>query len=300
MRRHGARAALGLLLAALAAWGAETVAHPYRGVAYIERTETAPRSERMHIVLVDLRAPGIRFKLSPPGGARECVRQSTLDFLKQEHAQVAINAHYFLPFPSPDTDAFVVGLAASEGKVYSGFETPEQSYALVKDAPALNIDPENRVAIVHRDPAFADGMHVREKVTLWNALAGSAEIVTDGAATIPRYGVELTAGGPRNYSAENSWYERVTARTAIGVTRDGNTLVLFTVDARGGSAGMKVSEVAEMLIRDYGVWEALNLDGGGSTTMAIGDRIVNTSSDNPHGRRVASSLAVFAEPAATR
>lgn len=289
------RVVAALLLAALT-WGAETVSHPYRGVTYIERSETLPRNVIAHVVLLDLRSEGLRFKLTSPGGSRECVRQTTLEFLKQEHAQIAINAHFFVPFPSPDADAFLVGLAASEGKVYSGFESPEQSYALVKDAPALNIGRDNRVAIVHRDPAIADGLHVRENVALWNVVSGSAQIVTGGIATIPQYGAELTDGGPNKYSAEKSWYDQINARTAIGITRDGNTLVLFTVDVRGGSAGMKVGEVAEMLIRDYGVYEALNLDGGGSTTMALGDRIVNVSSDNPNGRRVATSLAVFADP----
>jgi len=48
------------------------------------------------------------------------------------------------------------------------------------------------------------------------------------------------------------------------------------------------------------VWNALNLDGGGSTTMAWTDpatgsaSVMNTSSDNPDGRSVATSLAVFA------
>jgi exopolysaccharide biosynthesis protein len=54
------------------------------------------------------------------------------------------------------------------------------------------------------------------------------------------------------------------------------------------------------LVREYGVWNALNLDGGGSTTMALEDpathraSVVNASSDNPAGRSVGSSLAVFA------
>jgi exopolysaccharide biosynthesis protein len=52
--------------------------------------------------------------------------------------------------------------------------------------------------------------------------------------------------------------------------------------------------VADVLIQDYGVGQALNLDGGGSTTLAIDGRIVNVSSDNPGGRKVGSSLAVFA------
>jgi exopolysaccharide biosynthesis protein len=57
---------------------------------------------------------------------------------------------------------------------------------------------------------------------------------------------------------------------------------------------MTVGEVADVLIRDYGVYQALNLDGGGSTTLAIDGVLVNASSDNAKGRSVGSSLAVFA------
>ena len=53
----------------------------------------------MHIVQIDLSAPGLRFKLSPPSGGREVVRQTTLDYLAQEGAQVAINAHYLSAVP---------------------------------------------------------------------------------------------------------------------------------------------------------------------------------------------------------
>ena len=41
-----------------------------------------------------------------------------------------------------------------------------------------------------------------------------------------------------------------------------------------------------------GVWDALNLDGGGSTTMAIGGRYVNRPSDATGERPVANALAV--------
>ena len=42
--------------------------------------------------------------------------------------------------------------------------------------------------------------------------------------------------------------------------------------------------------------DALNLDGGGSTALAIGDGLVNTSSDNSNGRAIGSNLAIFAQP----
>jgi hypothetical protein len=263
----------------------------------------------MHLVQIDLAAPGIRFKLSPHAGPREVVRQTTLDFLNTEHAQVAINAHYFWPWPSTDPESSVLGIGASDGDVYSAFEIPEQSYALLPHAPGINVDATNHASVVHFDPTFADGKHIREPATLWTTLAGSAQIVTDGAVTIPLYADgdhpedRLAPGGPNNaYSNANSWYDAINARTSIGLSRDSRTVTLFTVDIRGGSQGMRVREVAETLVRDYGVWSALNLDGGGSTSMAMEDPVthaaslINASSDNPAGRAVGSSLAVFARP----
>jgi hypothetical protein len=307
MRR---RTPLAVLLIALVSWPLERLdgwqsAQPFVGVTYFDKADAQPRRLRMHVAQIDLGAPGIRFKVSPPGGDREVIRQSTLDFLTQERAQIAINGHFFLPFPSNDKTAWVIGLGASEGRVFSGFEIPEQTYALVAFAPALNIDRDNHATIVTYDPAFPDGTRVREKVTLWNVVAGSSQIVTRGTATVPQYrddnhfDGELDPGGPNNYSNAKAWGDVATARTAIGLSQDRRTLTLFTVDVRGGSEGMTLSEVAAVLMRDFGVFDALNLDGGGSTTMAMantsgGAVIVNNSSDNPQGRVVATSLAVFA------
>ena len=282
------------------------VSQPYAGVTYIDRWLDAPRRIHLHIAQIDLATPGLRFKVSPPAGDREAMRQSTLAFATLERAQVAINGHFFLPFPSTERTAWVIGLAASEGRVYSAFESPAQRYALVANAPALNIDRENRASLVHWDPAQPDGRRVLEPVTLWNVVAGSAQIVTDGVVTVPQYRdaahpvALLEPGGPNDYSNAVAWSEVATARTAIGLSRDRRTLTLFTADVRGGSEGMRLDEVGRVLSDQYGVWDALNLDGGGSTSMVLADpmtgeaALVNTSSDNPAGREVATSLAVFA------
>ena len=307
MKRLAVLAAALFTVAQLSATPATSwqTAQPFVGVTYSERVETQPRALRMHVAQIDLEAPGIRFKVSPPAGDREVMRQSTLDYLKQERAQVAINAHYFLPFPSADRTAWVIGLGVSEGRVFSAFESPEQSYALVAYGPAINIDRDNHASIVHHDARLADNQHVREQVALWNVVTGSSQIVTGGRATVPTYrddnhfDGELDPGGPNNYSNSKAWADARTARTAIGLSGDRRTLTLFTVDVRGGSEGMSLSEVAAVLIRDFGVADALNLDGGGSTTMAMEGAdgvpsIINVSSDNQAGRVVATSLAVFA------
>jgi len=343
--------ALGLVLWGATGVEAQTVVTPlFPGITHIKRTEQYPpfqcpgcpaptpnpRLARMNILLVDLTSPGVHFKLTPPGenlptvapGSTtpnwpvvpfEVVRQRTLDFLNTSHAQAAINVHFFAPFPVPGGStqgayAYVIGLAASRGKVYSGFESPIQSYAIVANSPGLNIDRSNNASIVHRDPDSADGMDVLEDVELSNALAGSGQILTNGVKTIPEYTDAthpdefLTPGPvpplgplPLTYTrAGRHWYDLSNARTAIGVTEDGRTLVLFTVDGTNGGHGMRVGEVADLLKNDYGVWNALNLDGGGSTTMAVEDpvthvrKLVNVPAENPP-RLEASNIAVYSD-----
>src|ERR1051326_354516 len=282
--------------------------YPYQGITYITRTEVSPRSLSIHIIVVDLTAPCVGFMLTPPGGTRETIKQKTLDFLNQQGAQVAINAHFFLPLISNETNANVIGFAASQGVVYSPFEPQpigtdyvDQSYAILPYAPALNIDPSNRASIVHLDPSFPDNKHLLEPVTIWNAVAGSAQIITQGVKSIPTY-----SGSPgglnaiNNYSDTNSWYsDLLAARTVIGLSRPRDKLILFTVDEAGGSLGMTIAEAADLLITDYEVFDALNLDGDASTTLALQDpathagKIVNNASFPFGGRLVASSLAVF-------
>lgn len=58
-------------------------------------------------------------------------------------------------------------------------------------------------------------------------------------------------------------------RTAIGIDRDTKTVLLLAVDGRSGrSRGYTMVELAETMMA-LGADEALNLDGGGSTTMAV-------------------------------
>src|SRR5262245_59887802 len=97
-------AALGFALSLAPVTARQAVSHPWPGITYIERTLEQPHVARMHIVQVDLAQPGIRLKLSAPRGTREVTRQTTLDFLKEQGAQLAVNVHFFWPFPSPEQD----------------------------------------------------------------------------------------------------------------------------------------------------------------------------------------------------
>lgn len=80
-------------------------------------------------------------------------------------------------------------------------------------------------------------------------------------------------------------------RTGIGVDADAERLWMVVVDGRQEprSAGMTLPELAE-LMASLGADHALNLDGGGSSTMLLRGRVANRPSDAAGERPVANSL----------
>ncbi|XP_040900853.1 N-acetylglucosamine-1-phosphodiester alpha-N-acetylglucosaminidase [Toxotes jaculatrix] len=89
----------------------------------------------------------------------------------------------------------------------------------------------------------------------------------------------------------------VSARTAVGHDAEGK-LILFQIDGQTGVRGMSLWEVAEFL-KKYGVINAINLDGGGSSTYVIDGSLASYPSDHciPDnrwrcGRRVSTILCV--------
>jgi exopolysaccharide biosynthesis protein len=81
-------------------------------------------------------------------------------------------------------------------------------------------------------------------------------------------------------------------RSAVATLRDGRIL-LVVVDGRQPalSIGMSLDELAQFLI-DLGAGEAINMDGGGSTTMVVRNVIVNHPSDPTGERPVSDAILV--------
>jgi hypothetical protein len=103
---------------------------------------------------------------------------------------------------------------------------------------------------------------------------------------------------PRVDSAGAASFRGPNPRTAVGVADGGRRVLLVANDGRqpGYSAGMSLRELAELFVA-MGAREAINLDGGGSTTLVAADgargfRIVNRPSDAAGERPVANALAV--------
>jgi hypothetical protein len=211
------------------------------GVTYVREARTDPRPVVLHRVEIDLTTPGLEFVVTPvqPTGAYDLPARRTSQFAREFAADVAINANYFFPFraespfdyyPHPGDPVNVTGSAVSNGGWYS---TPEPGYTL------FAITPDNRAAL---GP---------DRVFVWNGVSGRPLLLKDGQPP-----ADLADDEPN-------------PRTAVGVDRTGTRMTWLVIDGRQPrySEGVTIHELAALL-RDFGAWDAIGLDGGGSTTLA--------------------------------
>lgn len=81
-------------------------------------------------------------------------------------------------------------------------------------------------------------------------------------------------------------------RSAIAISRDSTRLMLVVVDGRRPwSVGMSLRELGDALIA-LGAWQAMNLDGGGSSALWVDGEVVNYPSDPTGERAVGNALVV--------
>ena len=213
----------------------------FRGIEYARAQVQEPRPLRVHAVRIDLREPTIAFLVTPSNGKEPLdtggMRTST--FLKKHNLQVAINASPFFPFvPAEGGGQDVHGLSVSKGDCYS---PPSEAYG------ALLITRDNKARI-----AAAPGTEKLDTTGVYSAVGGFRLLLKNGA--------NVGSGGKRH------------PRTAAGVSKDGRYLFLVVIDGRqaGYSEGTTTAETAEWM-RRFGAHDALNLDGGGSTTLVMSD-----------------------------
>ncbi len=89
-------------------------------------------------------------------------------------------------------------------------------------------------------------------------------------------------------------------RTSVGVSKNGNTMYIVAVDGRGASIGMTNKEIAEYM-KSIGAYNAINLDGGGSTTFAVREegqtqtKVINKPSDG-NERKIINGFGVTTSP----
>ncbi|WP_355316508.1 phosphodiester glycosidase family protein [Paenibacillus jiagnxiensis] len=202
---------------------------------------------------------------------------------------------------SNDGDEFVLDVL--EGEVKSG-QTMRLKVAEVRlnqgDTPLR----EGQVVLSASGDkrTLTQGLKAGDELSASFALEGEwseAELAIGGQGPLVKDGVVQTGVGPSG----------VHPRTAIGTKADGS-IVLFEVDGRapGFSEGMETAELASIM-QEMGVVNAMNLDGGGSSTLVArmpgteGVQMMNQGSDG-YERKIGNGLLLVntapEEPAASR
>lgn len=161
------------------------------------------------------------------------------------------------------------------------FAIPPSGYVLVSRGHA-------RVATLRR-------FSIHDTVQLLTQFKPEVDGVTQALGGLP-----MIVHDGKNVAEAEAAREKVNAaladehhpRTAIGISRDGKKVFLVVVDGRTkASVGMTLSELADMMIK-LDAYDAVNMDGGGSSTMIVKGKIVNSPSDPAGERAVSNALVV--------
>ena len=82
-------------------------------------------------------------------------------------------------------------------------------------------------------------------------------------------------------------------RTAVGFSKDSTKLFFTVVDGRqSSSVGMSLPELSTFMI-SVGCYQAINLDGGGSTTLMVRNKTMNSPSDLTGQRAVGNVILLI-------
>lgn len=278
----------------------DSTTRPWPGIT-LDRCVQSDPPTRYFVVTVDLTDPRIHLKVSRGGSSAKLTPpwETTLmpvsKMAQRDGLTLAINGNLFASKDAPiflgrpvpyflGNWARCCGWAMTDGKLYS-------QWPLQRDWPSLVVNDRGQVSIGRFPQVPEDARQI---------VSGIWQIVTDGQITAAPDSNDNGAGKPAPHAV-------------AGIDRDGHTLILLVVDGRRPeySLGMGCHRMAEeMLAR--GAWNAIVLDGGGSTTLVLRDKdgkvnVVNRPSDGHDlpialsvERSVANALGVIVDGAATR
>jgi uncharacterized protein YigE (DUF2233 family) len=260
------------LLLILAAPGAAPTSQP-SPVQYHEEVRANPPLH-LHLLTVDLTDPRVSVRVvrggedPDAGGPWQTKLDTVRNIANREHLEAAVNGHFF---------------GSKEAVDILGKKDP---YFTGNWAVAVGW-------------AMSDGV-------LWSKQPAGATMVVDakGGVSIGRFGKlpadarqavssgELLLVHGRNVAGTND----LAPRTAIGIDRSGRKLIMLVVDGRRAdfSVGMTGPQVADELAK-LGCFDALMLDGGGSSTMVMrdaGDQTIHVLNHPSDGHDLPMDLSV--------
>ena len=253
---------------------------PAPGIYIHSETRTNPPT-RLFVATVDLANPKLHLRVAPGGpdpdgpGKWETTLMEPTRIAARENFDFVINGDFF--------DARGVHDGEGTNSQYHAGQWARPEGPAMTDGQTWSTRTNARPClVVHRDRSAVIETINEPSEADWEVIAGNTILVRDGVAILH----------------EN---KKQHPRTAVGLDRAGTRLTILIVDGRkpGIAVGMSYDELAQEMVR-LGCAVALNLDGGGSSVMAVRDpasgkmKIINEPTDG-HERAVADVLGISAD-----
>lgn len=251
----------------------------FSGITYQRKTHSLPRPLLVHIIAIDLKKTEIKPFVTPPQlnlTNRTNLAITTSNFIEKFNLQLAVNASFFYPFkeqtpwdyyPKTGETVNAIGESIANNIVYGNSKSKWNVLCFAKN---------NLVKILNQKQCPQKTVQ---------GITGRDILVLNGKIKI-------------NYKTPPY------ARTVAATNKEGDRLWLIVVDGKQPfySEGITLQELAEIAI-NLGADSALNLDGGGSTTLAISNgsdvQILNAPIHNKipmNERPIANHLGFYALP----
>lgn len=245
---------------------------------------TMPNQHVVYALRVDLTDPDVQLRTTPrvpsnyQSNIRETIGLTVSEFLERNQLQAAINANFFTSpgyYPPAGTAFNVHGLQIDRGTNVSTVTSSSQAATFI-------FTPTNSVTVI------PNNFPQKPLTNAYTAVTGEVFLVLNGTNRMTR-----------DFDVQ--------PRTVFGVSADRRYLYLIAIDGRqpGYSDGATLYESAQWLLL-FGASDGINMDGGGSTVLAIADSTgapvrLNSSSavaGDPSGRErvVGSHFGVYAKP----
>ncbi|XP_052086600.1 N-acetylglucosamine-1-phosphodiester alpha-N-acetylglucosaminidase-like [Mytilus californianus] len=193
------------------------------------------------------------------GGCQNQIKSTVMKTSTQKSCIVAVNAGFFDPRPGN----VCLGNIISDGRVVMESQGVQNVHFGITNDGSLHFGYLSETEIADNNYKqliggvfwlVRDGQHyLKESINIECQTEEQAEIMEMYAKTI------------------------LSARSAIGHDKEGRIL-LMQIDGLNEHKGMTLYEFADLLL-DYGFVQAINLDGGGSTTLIINGTLVNHPTD---------------------
>lgn len=245
-----------------------------KGVEYQRLVRLSPRPMVIHVLTINLKTNGLRLVVTPPDAPNSDTplrARTTSQFLEEYDLDIAVNGDGFSPwwsrtpldyYPHAGDPVAPRGDTVSLGEFYWHAQKP---------FPTLYLSSRNTVSF--DAPARP-----------YNAISGETRLVMGGS--------------PVDGLADSELHPR----TAIGYSKNEKFLYIVVVDGRQPfySEGITLAELASLMI-ELGAHNAMNLDGGGSSTLVVRGadgrpRILNSPIDlyiPGRERAVANHLGIY-------